>query len=254
MVEITVFIYGLVVGSFINVCVHRLPRGESIILPRSHCPACHKTLAFYDNIPLVSFLLLKGRCRSCRVSIPWRYPFVELLHGMGALFVAGQFGLSTQFVVYFLFFASLMAVTLIDFSHQIVPDAITIPGMICGLVASSTVLPSGVVNALIGLFLGGGLFYLLAILSERFLKKEGMGGGDIKLIAMIGAFLGWQEMLLSMFLASLTGSVTGLLLILLRKKRREDPLPFGPFLALGALVALFFGDEILYRYFMLGRP
>ena len=253
MLEAVVFILGLLIGSFINVCIYRVPRKESIVFPPSHCTSCRQPIQPYDNIPLLSFLFLRGRCRSCRTPISWRYPLVELIHGVGYFFILRQFGLSSAALIYALFFTSLVAVTFIDLSHQIVPDVITLPGMVLGLLAASTVLPPGPINSLIGLFLGGGLFYLVAILSVTLLKKEGMGGGDIKLIAMIGAFLGWKGMLLTIFLAALSGSISGLFLVLFRGRSRAEPIPFGPFLALGAMVSLFWGSEILRWYFLLGR-
>ena len=253
MLEAIVFILGLLIGSFLNVCIYRLPRQESIVFPASHCTACQKPIRPYDNIPLVSFLFLRGRCRSCRAPISWRYPLIELLHGLGYLSILHQFGYSVQALIYALFFSSLVVVTFIDLSHQIVPDVITLPGMVLGLIAASTVLPPGPINSLVGLFLGGGLFYLVAVLSIALLKKEGMGGGDIKLIAMIGAFLGWKGMLLTIFLAALTGSITGLFLVFIQGRNRAEPIPFGPFLALGAMVSLFWGAEILNWYLLLGR-
>lgn len=253
MFEAAVFILGLLIGSFLNVCIYRIPREESIVFPASHCPVCRKPVRPYDNIPLFSFLFLRGRCRSCRAPISWRYPLVELLHGLGYLFILNQFGYSVQALIYALLFSSLVVVTFIDLSHQIVPDVITLPGMVLGLIAASTVLPPGPINSLIGLFLGGGLFYLVAVLSIALLKKEGMGGGDIKLIAMIGAFLGWKGMLLTIFLAALAGSIIGLFLVFIRGRDRAEPIPFGPFLALGAMVSLFWGPRILSWYLLLGR-
>ncbi|MBI3805524.1 MAG: prepilin peptidase [Nitrospirae bacterium] len=253
MLEVTIFILGLLIGSFLNVCIYRLPRQESIVFPASHCPLCQAPVQPYDNLPLLSFLLLRGRCRSCGTAISWRYPLVEFIHALGYLFILHQFGPSVQAGIYALFFSSLVVVIFIDLSHQIIPDVITLPGMVLGLLAASTVLPPGPINSLIGLFLGGGLFYLVAILSVALLKKEGMGGGDIKLIAMIGAFLGWKGMLLTIFLAALAGSVSGLFLVLIRGRSRAEPIPFGPFLALGAMVSLFWGPEILHWYLLLGR-
>ncbi|MFQ5950422.1 MAG: prepilin peptidase, partial [Nitrospiria bacterium] len=194
-----VFILGLLIGSFVNVCIYRLPRGESIVFPPSHCPSCAKPVKPYDNIPILSFILLRGKCRSCGVPISWQYPLVELVHALGYTFILHQFGLSPQALVYALFFSSLVVVSFIDLSHQIVPDVITLPGMALGLIVASTILPLGPINSLVGLTLGGGLFYLVAVLSIAFLKKEGLGGGDIKLIAMIGAFIGWKGMLLTIF-------------------------------------------------------
>jgi len=251
MIEITVFLFGLLIGSFVNVCIYRLPRGESIVFPSSNCPACKAKIHPLDNIPWISFLILKGKCRHCRAAISIRYPLVEALHGLGFLFIFKQFGLTAQAGIYLLFFSSLIAVTFIDLSHQIVPDVITLPGMVLGVITASTILPTGPLNSLIGLFLGGGLFYLVALLSLALLKREGMGGGDIKLIAMIGAFLGWRGMLLTIFLAALSGSLIGIALILFRGKNRADLIPFGPFLALGALSSLFWENSILRWYFSL---
>jgi leader peptidase (prepilin peptidase)/N-methyltransferase len=241
-------IFGALIGSFLNVCIYRIPRSESVVLPRSHCPNCKTIVSFYDNLPIASFLLLRGRCRHCHTSISWRYPLVEIINTVGYLFLLWKFGLGWQFVVYALLFSALVVVTFIDLSHQIVPDRITLPGMIVGALAAATVLPAGLINALIGIFLGGGLFYLVAVLS-----RGGMGGGDIKLIAMIGAFLGWRDVLLTIFIAALAGSVVGLYLMVVKGKGRKYPVPFGPFLALGAVVSLCWGTEILFWYSQLGN-
>ncbi len=253
MLEVVVFLFGSILGSFINVCIYRLPRGESIVYPGSHCPTCQTNIRFYQNIPILSFLFLGGRCGVCRVKISWQYPAVEALHGFAFLFILSQFGPTLEALIYAFFFASLVAVTFIDLSHRIVPDLITLPGMVIGVVCASTILPPGFISSVIGLFVGGGIFYLVAVLSLVILKKEGMGGGDIKLIAMIGAFLGWQHMLLTIFLAATSGSIIGILLILIQGRDRAEPIPFGPFLALGALIALFWGSPILNWYFLMGR-
>ncbi len=243
-----VFMFGLLMGSFINVCIYRLPREESVVFPASHCPSCNQTIRPYDNVPLLSYLLLRGRCRSCRGVIPWRYPLIELLHGLGALFLVGKFGFSLTAAAYGFFMAACVAVIFIDLAHQIIPDEITLLGIGVGIVASATVLPTGWVDAITGLLLGGGLFYLIAMLSEIVLKKEGMGGGDIKFIAMIGAFLGWQNMLLTILLASLSGSVVGLIRMRLKGYSRSEPIPFGPFLSVGACFALLWGETISNWY------
>jgi leader peptidase (prepilin peptidase)/N-methyltransferase len=246
---ITFFILGLLIGSFLNVCIHRLPAKESIVFPRSYCPSCKNQIPAYDNIPVISFLLLRGRCGSCKAPISWRYPVVELLNGFGYLFILHCFGPTPATLIYALFFSSLVVITFIDLTHQIIPDVITLPGIPLSFLAASTLLPTGWLNSLEGLLLGGGLFYLIAYLSILLLKKEGMGGGDIKLVAMIGALLGWKEVMLAIFSASVAGSVVGLLLIGTRLRDRSDPIPFGPFLVLGALIALFFGNNILDWYF-----
>ncbi len=253
MLEIGIFFFGLILGSFINVCIYRLPRDESIAYPASHCPACQTPIRAYQNIPVVSFLFLKGRCGACGAKISWKYPLVEALHGVAFLFIFFQFGPTLNTLIYCLFFSSLVAVTFIDLSHRIVPDQITLPGMVIGVICASTVLSPGPLSSLLGLFVGGGIFYLIAVLSLAVLKKEGMGGGDIKLIAMIGAFLGWKGMLLTIFLAACSGSIIGILLILTQGRDRAEPIPFGPFLAVGAVVALFWEKGILDWYFSIGR-
>ncbi|MFQ5597019.1 MAG: prepilin peptidase [Nitrospiria bacterium] len=253
MLEGIVLLFGLIVGSFVNVCIYRIPREESIVFPGSHCPSCQSPIRVFENIPILSFVLLKGRCRSCRTPIPWRYPLVEALHGLGFLFIVNQFGFTLQSLVYGIFLSSLIAVTFIDLSHRIVPDLITLPGMVLGVITASTVLPPGAISSIIGLLLGGGLFYLVAVLSLALLKKEGMGGGDIKLIAMIGAFLGWKGMLLTIFLAALSGSLVGISLVVFQGRNRAEPIPFGPFLALGAIISLFWENGILGWYLSIGR-
>jgi leader peptidase (prepilin peptidase)/N-methyltransferase len=238
-----VTVLGLIIGSFLNVCIHRLPRRESVVFPGSRCPHCETSIPFYDNLPLVSFLILRGRCRSCGGGISWQYPLVEFLNGIGYLFLFLKFGPTPKALLYAALFSTLLVISFIDLHHQIIPDRLTLPGMGVGLIASSFVLPTGLINALLGLLLGGGLFYLVAVIS-----RGGMGGGDIKLLAMIGAFLGWMDVLLIILVASFFGSLTGLSLMVFKGKNRKYPVPFGPFLALGALVALFFDRELLGWY------
>jgi leader peptidase (prepilin peptidase)/N-methyltransferase len=250
---VIVFLFGLVVGSFLNVCIYRLPREESIVRPPSHCTHCKALIRPWDNIPVISFLLLKGRCRQCHQKISWRYPLVELLNATGYLLIVYFFGYTFSAAVYAVLFSALVVVTFIDFDHQIIPDEITLPGMALGLLAASTVLSPGFTSAAAGLLVGGGLFYLAAVLSRWILHRYGMGGGDIKFIAMIGAFLGWRGMLLTIFLGALTGTFYGVSQILFFGKKRENPIPFGPFLAFGALISLLFGSEIFRWYLLLGR-
>jgi len=242
------FLFGAVIGSFLNVCIHRMPRDESIISPPSHCPACRNRIRPTDNIPILSYLLLGGKCRHCRQPISWRYPLVEFINGLGYSLLLWKFGLTGQTLVYALLFSALLLVTFIDLAYKIIPNEITLPGIAIGMIAAGFILPQGFWNSLMGLLLGGGLFYLIADLSQRILKQEGMGGGDIKLIAMIGAFLGWQSVLLTIFIGALLGSIVGLFLILIKGQGRRYPIPFGPFLALGALASLFWGTEILWWY------
>jgi len=240
-------VLGLIIGSFLNVCIHRIPLNESVLSPASRCPSCRHPVRWRDNIPVISFLLLLGRCRDCGQPISWRYPLVELANGLGYALLVWRFGVGLETVVYALLLSSLLVITFIDLDHQIIPDRITLPGMIIGLVASTLILPLGFLNALVGLLLGGSLFYGVAMAS-----RGGMGGGDIKLIAMIGAFLGWREALLTIFIGALTGSVIGIFLIAFKGKSRKYPVPFGPFLSLGALISLFSGSAIWAWYHHLG--
>jgi leader peptidase (prepilin peptidase)/N-methyltransferase len=247
LVYFSVFILGTIIGSFLNVVIYRIPKDESIIFPSSNCPRCHHAISWHDNIPLIGYLLLKGRCRFCHEVISIRYPFVELLNGSGYLFLLHQFGLNWVWSVYALLFSALVAVTFIDLDYQIVPDVITLPGMVIGVVLSSTILPTGLLNSLVGLFLGGGLFYLVALFS-----RGGMGGGDIKLIAMIGSFAGWKAVLLTIFVSAFCGSILGICLMIFMGKSRKYPVPFGPFLALGAMISILWGNPIIYWYTHLG--
>lgn len=240
---------GAVIGSFLNVCIYRVPRGESLFWPASHCPSCGKPVAIYDNIPIVSYLLLRGRCRACHAAISPRYPTVELVNAAGYGIILWSFGWDWSTVVYMLFFSILLVVSFIDLSHQIVPDLITLPGIPLGILCASTILPVGLLNSALGILLGGGILWGLAWVSPYIFGKEGMGGGDIKLMAMIGAFLGWKPTLLTIMLGALTGSLVGIALIALKMVRRDQYVPFGPFLAFGALVAMFFHHEILAWYF-----
>lgn len=241
-------VFGALIGSFLNVCIHRLPRRESIAWPGSHCPTCAQAIAWYDNIPLLSYLILRGRCRHCAVRIPIRYPVIEVLNSMGYVALLWFFGPGWPTVAYGLLYSALLVVAGTDLSHKIIPNAITFPGIAVGLLSAATVLPLGFVNGLIGLLVGGGILWLLAWASPYLFGKEGMGGGDIKLLAMIGAFLGWKPALMTIMVGSFLGSLVGISLIAARVIKREDYIPFGPFLVCGALVALFFGQSILDWY------
>jgi leader peptidase (prepilin peptidase)/N-methyltransferase len=245
------FVFGAVVGSFLNVCIHRLPKHESVVWPASHCPSCASSIAVYDNIPILSYLFLGGRCRTCRALISPRYPIVELANGVGYGLILWQFGLGWPSAAYALLFSALLVISAIDLSHQIIPDRITLPGIVLGLLCASMILPVGLLDSVLGVLLGGGLLWVLAWASPYLFGKEGMGGGDIKLLAMIGAFLGWKPVLLTIMVGALVGSVMGLGLIGLKVMRRDQYIPFGPFLALGAVVSLFFYRELLSWYLRL---
>jgi leader peptidase (prepilin peptidase) / N-methyltransferase len=242
------FFFGAIVGSFLNVCIHRLPKHESVVWPASHCPSCAGPIAVYDNIPILSYFFLGGRCRTCRALISPRYPIIELANGVGYGIILWQFGLGWPSAAYALLFSALLVISAIDLSHQIIPDRITLPGIVLGLLCASMILPVGLLDSVLGVLVGGGLLWALAWASPYLFGREGMGGGDIKLLAMIGAFLGWKPVLLTIMVGALVGSVIGLGLIALKVMRRDQYLPFGPFLALGAVVSLFFYRELLTWY------
>jgi leader peptidase (prepilin peptidase) / N-methyltransferase len=246
--------FGAVIGSFLNVCIYRLPRGESIVWPGSHCPSCAAPIAWYDNVPVVSYLWLLGRCRKCHVSISMRYPVVEALNAAGYAIILSTFGPTWAAVLYGILFSALLVVAGTDLTHKIIPNVVTVPGIALGLLGAVTVLPVGPVNALLGVLVGGGILWALAWASPYLFGKEGMGGGDIKLLAMIGAFLGWKPALLTIMIGSLTGSVIGIGLIALRLMKRDEYIPFGPFLVFGALISLFFAQPLLDWYQRLLSP
>ena len=245
---------GALIGSFLNVCIHRLPRCESIVWPCSHCPSCGTSIEYYDNIPLFSYLWLLGRCRTCRNSISMRYPVVEAANAAGYVMILATFGLTWTTVLYSALFSALLVVTGTDLSHRIIPNVVTVPGIVIGLLGAATVLPVGLVNALLGMGIGGGILWALAWASPYLFGKEGMGGGDIKLLAMIGAFLGWKPALLTIMVGSLSGSLIGLSLIGLGLMKRDEYIPFGPFLVFGALVSMFFAQPLLEWYQTLLTP
>ncbi len=244
-------IFGLVIGSFLNVCIYRIPRNLSLVLPSSRCPSCNYAIRAVDNIPVVSYLLLGGRCRQCKAKIPLRYPLVEILNASLYAGVLWRYGIGWNSVVYAALCSSLIVITFIDLEFQIIPDRITLAGIPIGLIAGSFFLPDPFMRAgllgykasLAGMVSGGGFFYLVAALS-----RGGMGGGDIKMMAMVGALMGWKAVLLTTFLGSLVGSAVGVFLMVFKGRGRKTKIPFGPFLALGALITLFFGQEILLWY------
>ncbi|MBI4525488.1 MAG: prepilin peptidase [Deltaproteobacteria bacterium] len=248
-----VFVFGAVVGSFLNVCIVRIPKRESVVSPPSHCPRCKTSLRFYDNVPLISYLLLRGRCRFCGGAISARYFFVELMTALLGVALWYRFGLGIAFFIYFAFVASLIVISFVDLDLRIIPDAISLPGIAVGFVAS--ILSSSIsapfsytpspMDSFLGILLGGGILFLVAWVYQLLTGKEGMGGGDIKLLAMIGSFLGWASVLLTLFLASLTGSVVGVSFMLAKGVDTKYALPFGPFLCVGAVLDLFFGEELV---------
>jgi leader peptidase (prepilin peptidase) / N-methyltransferase len=247
-------LFGVIVGSFLNVVILRLPQENgSIIFPASHCPLCKNPLSWYDNIPLFSYIILRGRCRHCRSFISLQYPTVEVLMSLLSAAVVFRFGLTVTGAGYFLFCAALLVIIWIDIHHQIIPDVISLPGIVCGFLFSFFNSFVAWQDSLIGLLAGGGTLYTIALLYYLLRKQEGMGGGDIKLLAMIGSFLGWQSLPFVMFASSITGSIIGLLAMIPQKSGGNTRIPFGPFLSCSAFAYLFFRKEIFHLFLLYFR-
>lgn len=246
-----VTLIGLVVGSYLNVVVYRLPRGLSTVTPGSSCPHCGEAVRALDNLPVVSFLALAGRCRSCRARISWRYPLVEL--ATTGLFVACAwvFGQPAQAAVAALFCALMLALALIDLEHMLLPDKLTLPGIACGLALQPWIDQVRILDAMLGTLIGAGLLILLINVWYWWREEEGMGLGDVNLLAMIGAFLGWQGVLVALFAGALAGALVGLALMTVRRIDLTSKLPFGTFLAFGALIALFSRGRLVEAYLSL---
>ncbi|HUW60856.1 MAG TPA: prepilin peptidase [Candidatus Bathyarchaeia archaeon] len=254
------FVLGSVVGSFLNVCICRLPKKESVIHPRSHCPKCGSGIAWYDNIPILSWLILGARCRNCREPISWQYPVVEGLTGLLFLAVYWRFGYTLATPIYMLLAAALVLTTFIDLTDWTIPNEVTYPGIPLGVALSlvgmfypaSGLIVQDVFHALGGVVLGGGILYLLDKVALVFWKKPGMGFGDVKLLAMLGAFLGVISVPVIIMISSLVGSVVGITMVIIQKRRgvvsEGHYLPFGPYLALAGLIYLFFGQDLIDLY------
>jgi len=245
---------GAILGSFANVCIFRMPRRKSVVWPRSRCPHCDHVLSPWENVPLMSFIVLRGRCRKCRGRISLQYPLVETASIALSLLAWWHFGEPLRYLVYFcLLIVPLLIVSVIDLKHYIIPDSITIPGIIVGF-AVGVLLEGGLsyrmaaLDSLLGILVGGGALYIVAIVYEKLKKQEGLGGGDVKLIAMLGAFFGWRASILVLLMSSLMGSVVGLVLIIILRKDLKYAIPFGPFLAAAGLIYLFAGERIINWY------
>jgi len=245
---ILIFILGLIVGSFSNVCIYRIPRNESMIYPASHCPKCRSSIKPIDNIPLLSYILLKGKCRNCGSKIPIQYPVVEFLTGLTYLIIYLIYGLNIQSLIYIILSSTLIIIAFIDLNRQIVPDMISLPGIAIGLILSFFVPYISFINSVLGVVVGGGIIFIIGLAGSVIFKKEAMGGGDVKLAAMIGAFLGWRYTIISLFLGFFLGALVGIFLILSKIKSKEDMVPFGPFIALGSFITLLWGEKILSWY------
>ncbi|MEE9911458.1 MAG: prepilin peptidase [Deltaproteobacteria bacterium] len=249
ILNIFAFIFGAAIGSFLNVCIFRIPAQESIVKPLSQCPQCHHPIRFYDNIPIISFLVLRARCRDCGGKISWRYPLVELITAVLALLLFMKFGLTLNFLVFFIFVAVLITISFIDLDHQIIPDILSLPGIPVFLLAAIFIVKVPWHEALIGLLIGGGLLFLIAFIYEKMAKREGMGGGDIKLLAMIGGFFGWKSLIFILLFSSFAGAIVGLLAMIVKKKDMKYAVPFGPFLSVAAIAYIFWGDAFVRLLF-----
>ncbi len=262
-VMIVAALLGLVVGSFLNVCIHRLPRGESIVAPRSRCPACATPIRALDNVPVLSYLVLGGRCRACRTPISPRYPLVEALTAAGFAAALGAFGPTLRGALAAAFLCGLGVATFVDLDHMIIPSEVTLPGIPLGLLGAALGGGPPFPEALIGCLGGAGFLHLVGVYSETVVnwgvereeeRKEAMGAGDVHLAAMMGAVLGWRGLIVAFLAATITGSAVSLVLIGLRRRGRRDHIPFGPYLALGGAIALFCGEALIRWYLGLLRP
>ena len=254
MITFFVFIFGMIIGSFLNVCIYRMPKFKSVVTPRSFCPGCEHTIPWYDNIPALSFLLLGGKCRFCKARISFRYITVELLTASLLTILYLYFGLEANAIVYMSLTCAMIIATFIDFEYQIIPDEITYGGMVAGVILS-IVFPGlhetqsrlyGLIYSIAGLLTGGVIIYATGLIGKLIFKKDAMGGGDVKFLAMIGAFLGYKQVLLIYFLAPFFGSAVG---IFMKLKYKAEIIPYGPYLSLASFIVIIWGHEILQRLF-----
>lgn len=245
---ILTFIFGSIIGSFLNVCIYRMPKEESIAYPASHCPKCNTPLKWYNLIPVLSFLVQKGKCRYCGDSISPQYPIVELLNGILYIIIFHFYGATIDSIFYSLIFSILIVVSFIDYYHQVIPDSLVVITLIITIMYKVLLFvlyktPFNLLNSILALLVGGGLFLIIALVS-----KGGMGGGDIKLISVLGFILGFRKSLLNMFLSFIIGAVFSIFLLLLKRKGKKDAIPFGPFINIAFGITLFFGDRIISWY------
>lgn len=252
-IYIIVAIFGACVGSFLNVCIYRLPRGRSIVKPQSHCPRCRSNISWYDNIPIISYIILLGHCRNCRHKITPRYIIVEAITTILSVATFIHFGALSQYLIYFCFLvAPLVVVTFIDLEHRLIPDIISIPGVVAGAMARLAFTQDSwtpvLVDIILGILVGGGFLCIVGLGYEWLKKEEGLGGGDVKLACMLGAFFGWKAVIFILLVSSLLGSLVGLFLIFVLRKGLKYAMPFGPFLVGAAYIYLFWGEKILRWY------
>jgi leader peptidase (prepilin peptidase)/N-methyltransferase len=247
VVLVSLGLLGLAVGSFLNVCIHRVPARASVVSPGSRCPSCGYALGWSDNIPVLSYVLLGGKCRSCLAPISIRYPIVELVTMAVFLLHVATFGATWMLAPRLVLACAMIVLFAIDLEHHLLPDAITLPGIVLGLVFAIG-FPPGLVGSLLGILLGGGSLWLIGEAYYRYAGQEGMGGGDVKMLAMIGAFLGWKLVLVTLVFSSIAGALAGIVVIVSRRGDLRYALPYGTFLAMAALVASLYGDRIVAWY------
>ena len=245
LLDIFTFNFGAAIGSFLNVCIYRIPAETSLVKPSSRRPSSVHPIRLSDNIPILSFLILRARCRDCGAKISWRYPLIELITGLMALLLFGKFGLSLVFLTFFIFTAVLIVIAFIDLDQQIIPDILSRPGIPVFCLAAVFIVKLPWLEALIGLLIGGGVLLAIAFVYELITKREGMGGGDIKLLAMIGGFLGWKSLIFVLLFSSLAGAVVGIAAMIIKKQDTKYAIPFGPFLSAAAVAWIFWGDAFI---------
>jgi leader peptidase (prepilin peptidase) / N-methyltransferase len=249
--QILFFVLGAIIGSFLNVVIYRIPRDKSIVRPGSSCPSCDAPIKFYDNIPFLSYLALRGQCRKCGRHISIRYLLVEMITALIFAACVHVFGISVDLAVALVFACLLIVISFIDLDFMIIPDILSLGGLLLGIALSFFRSDFSFVNSLLGVLIGGGLLFVIAKSYELLRKREGMGGGDIKLLGMIGAFWGVKGVVFSLVAGSLVGTVVGVPLILIKREGTQYALPFGPFLSLGALVYTIAGDDLIHGFFTL---
>jgi len=248
-----VFIFGTMIGSFLNVCIYRMPRKKSVVLPRSFCPVCEKPIGWYDNVPILSYLFLRAKCRSCGAKIPLRYVLVEILTGLVGVILLAHASNYVDFAIEWFFVCVLIAVVFIDIEHGLIPDVFSVGGLAAGLVLSSFFVEgrygfsrSAFLGSLIGAVVGGGSMYAMGFVGEKLFKREAVGGGDVKLMAMIGSFLGWELALLTFFIAPVLGLGQG---VYAKVRENRTEIPYAPYIALSAFISLLYGKCIIEYLF-----
>lgn len=248
MILVMVILFSIIIGSFYNVCIHRIINGESVLYPSSYCPNCGHSLAPLDMIPILSYIFLLGRCRYCKQKISFRYPIVEMITPILAIFLYNSYGLSLKFVCYFIFEGILITISFIDIQYQIIPNFMISIGLLFGLLFAMMNISVGFIDGLLGLAVGSGSLLMVALVALLIFKKEGMGGGDIKLLGVIGLFLGWKLTLLTLLFSIYIGGIFSVFLLLFRLKTREEYIPFAPFISIASFSALLWGENVVQWY------